>query len=320
MRTGHSQDFGLHGGVKIPEWVDKYLGDGSEEEIVLEMGGLLDNPEAAKYVEAIGEKLVTNSKRKGALASGDLAYKFGIVRSDTPNAFALPNGSIYVTLGLLRLMKNETELANVMGHEVGHVENRHSVKQVKVDLVTQGVVSLLLALGKSALSKGQREEIKEFSLGFISNGYSRECEDEADADGQTLATSVGWDPRGMVELMQLFLSMNEKRPEGIEAYMQSHPFAGDRVALAQKRIPSLKSGFPKATAVGEEKYKGFLSNVLKMTPTQIAAAQSGTVLKTLGPGGAVAASQDVSILNIVGYSLIGVSALALIYLLLVKKD
>jgi len=319
MRVGNAQDFGLHGTV-VPEWVDKYLGDGSEEEVVQEMGGILNNAEATKYVAAIGQKLITNTKRSKDITAGDLAYKFGIVRSTTPNAFALPNGSVYVTFGLLQIMKNETELANVMGHEVGHVENRHSAKQLQTDLAAQGVIYLLLAMGKGSLSKEQRQQLKEFSLGFISNGYSRECEDEADEDGQGLATSVGWNPSGMVELMQLFLSMSSKRPEGIEAYMQSHPYAGDRVALAQKRVPSLKSSFPKATEVGEEKYKSFLENVLKMTPEQIAAAKTGVVSKLVAGGGTAAPTDGgPDILMILGLSAMGVSALALIYMLL-KKD
>jgi predicted Zn-dependent protease len=106
--------------------------------------------------------------------------------------------------------------------------------------------------------------MKEMGFNLITSGYSRADESEADKVGQTLASRSGWSPTGMVDLMKVFLTLEEGKPEGIEAYMRSHPYSGDRVKEAETRLSTLPAG----GEIGEEPYRGFLEKVLSITPSE----------------------------------------------------
>lgn len=244
-------NFGDLGALIIPESLDKYLGNSSEAEAVKESGGLLGNKAATDYVNGIGQKLVSKSDRPS------FGYKFDIVTDQRPNAFALPNGSVYITLGLLRLMRNNAQLANVLAHEVSHVTKRHSVKQLETNLGAIGVLNLASLLAQKAIGKDQAKEAKDFVFGLISNGYSREHEHEADKVGHALAASAGYSPQGMIDVMTILGSLEKEKPEGLEAYFRSHPYATERGGLALKRLPNLPQG-----EIGQDAYQNFLTRIL----------------------------------------------------------
>src|SRR5690606_25608101 len=107
---------------------------------VAEQIGLVEDPALQRYVEAIGQRLAAASPRR------DVQYRFAIADMPEPNAFALPGGWIYVSRGLLAYANSEDELANVMGHEIGHVAARHAAQRQ-----TRATgVGLLSALGTLA--------------------------------------------------------------------------------------------------------------------------------------------------------------------------
>jgi predicted Zn-dependent protease len=254
------------GGIDIKNFLEKSIGNSSEAATVDELGGPLGNPKAAAYVDAIGQKLVSNTNRK------DFGFKFDIVKNNTPNAFALPNGSVYITDGLLRLLKTESQLANVLGHEVSHVTKHHTLGQIKVNLIAklgiEGAGALLNGLFSKSLSNSFNSEdqkaMKDMGFNLITSGYSRADESEADEVGQGLASRSGWSPTGMVDLMKIFLTLEKGEPKGIEAYMRSHPYSGDRVKEAEKRLSSLSAG----GEIGEEPYRTFLEKVLNISPSE----------------------------------------------------
>jgi predicted Zn-dependent protease len=260
----------LGDGFDVIGMIEKGLGNASEAEVVKELGGLLGNAKATAYVNAIGQKLVSRTNRK------DFGFKFDVIKNAAPNAFALPNGSIYVTDGLLRMLRTEAQLANVLGHEVAHVTKHHTINQIKANLAAKlgigafsGIFSRFLS---RALSKDDLEASKEAVFELISKGYSRQSESEADAVGQEIARKAGWDPAGMVDVMSIFLSLEKDgRPKGIEAYMRSHPHPEERIKAAQSRL-----GPPPRGKIGEERYAAFLRDLgvpksdVKLSPVQAA--------------------------------------------------
>jgi predicted Zn-dependent protease len=161
-------------------------------------------------------------------------------------------------MGLLKLLRTEAQLAGILGHEIGHVVERHSLEQVLIDLGTIGAAHYL---GKFIDRKLDSPEVADFaealSIGLISSGYSRECEWQADETGQKLMSYAGYDPVGMVDVMNVFQTLEGQKQEGIEKYLRSHPYASERLVQAQKRSKNLPSG-----EVGEENYRNFLTNVL----------------------------------------------------------
>jgi len=243
MRIIALEDLGV---IPLPDAIEKSIGNSAEADAVKESGGLLNNPKAAAYVNGIGQKL--------AAASGRSKYGY--------NAFALPNGSIYTTVGLLRLLRTEAQLANVLGHEVSHVTERHTVDQMEKNLGTTGFLSLVNNLFlKKALGKEQAKQIKELSFSLISNGFSRSDENEADDVGQKLAAKAGWSPMGMVDVMSIFNELEKgattkEEKNVLEPYLRSHPYAKDRVKEAGARLATLPQG-----EVGEDRYAAFLSTL-----------------------------------------------------------
>lgn len=248
------------------DWRDrlgKLLGNSAEEEAVAQSGGRYVNPPAERYIEELGQRLVSNSRNK------EFGYKFGIVKTDKPNAFALPNGSLYVTLGLLRLLRTEAQLANVMGHEVSHVMARHSLKQLETNLGVTGVISLYNLLTKG----GKDKESQQFVFDVITNGYSRSNESQADDLGQHLAFESGWDPQGMIDVMHIFSVLEKDSPRGVEAYTRSHPYATERIKLATDRMALFGGG---KRDIGSERYESFLKTLgistgeIKKSPAETA--------------------------------------------------
>src|SRR5262249_10750682 len=108
---------------------------------------LIEDPAIVKYIDGLGQSLVQKSGRPG------IAYTFKVVNSPEINAFALPGGFIYVNRGLIEAADNESELAGVLGHEIGHVVGRHGAEQAaRAGLVQTGLNALASLLGKGTSS------------------------------------------------------------------------------------------------------------------------------------------------------------------------
>jgi predicted Zn-dependent protease len=210
---------------------------GSEEaKKIEEQAGLVTDHPAVGYMHAIGERLAEHSPRK------DVPYSFQVVDMVEPNAFALPGGHVYVSRGLLAFANSEAELANVIGHEIGHVAARHAVQRVT------RAAPLAIATGLPALAVG----ILSPRLGRTVAGvgglagtallapYSRSQENEADGIGQKMAAAAGWDPGGMPSFLDTLgreeaLSGGSKTP----AFLRSHPSTPKRVAKTRELAAKL---------------------------------------------------------------------------------
>jgi predicted Zn-dependent protease len=293
MQLPAVQDVGFLPPEYVPDFVEKILGDLGEKAAVEEFGGVVNNPAAVEYVTNIGRRLVLKSKRS------KFGYKFGVVADTDANAFALPNGSVYVTMGFLKLIRNDAQLAAILAHEIGHVVDRHSLEQVIVDMGALGAAHYLGKFIKRKVGKEEANLAEALSLALISSGYSRKSEWEADEIGQKLMSRAGYDPVGMVDVMNVFKTLEGQQQGGIERYLRSHPYADERLVQAQKRSRSLPHG-----EVGEESYKDFLANVLgvptdavELSPVEAAPAALSTGLmdkltsrEFLEPFAAIAAS------------------------------
>jgi predicted Zn-dependent protease len=188
--------------------------------------GLVEDPELTAYVNELGQALAKSSPRQ------NVRYHFHVVAMDEPNAFALPGGHIYVSRGLLLLTENESELANVLGHEIGHVAARHAAQRdalMKTMSVLNTVAMVGVAVG-GASSTGVRGPAGQPSI----YTFSQKQESEADAIGQDLAVMTGIDPNGMASFLRSLdgytrLEQGYTRETG---YFDTHPAARERAAEA----------------------------------------------------------------------------------------
>ena len=123
------------------------LGREAAAQVAQEMG-IVDDPELGAYVAAVGERVARESPRQ------EVPYRFQIVDIPEPNAFALPGGYVYVSRGLLVIANSEEELANVLGHEIGHVAARHAAQR-EAAAVPVGVLTAIGAIAAGIIGGGQ---------------------------------------------------------------------------------------------------------------------------------------------------------------------
>jgi predicted Zn-dependent protease len=200
--------------------------DAEAAEQIEQQIGLVQDPALNAYVDEIGQALAANSPRQ------DVRYSFHILAMDEPNAFALPGGHIYISRGLLALTNNESELANVLGHEIGHVAARHAAQRDALMKVMQ-VMNVLATVGVAAggaTNAGTGGPVGNPGL----YSFSRKHESEADEIGQDLAVMTGIDPGGMGTLMKS-LDSSTRLKIGYSrqtSYFDTHPAASERAAAA----------------------------------------------------------------------------------------
>ena len=150
-----------------------------------------EDPELQRLVQKVGTRLAAHSHRT------DLIYRFTVIDSSTVNAFALPGGYIYITRGMLAYLNSEAELAAVLGHEIGHVTARHSVRQQS----TATVAGLLGAVVAATTGVQGVDTLTDLVGTAVVRGYGREHELEADRLGAEYLARSGYDPQAMLEVV-----------------------------------------------------------------------------------------------------------------------
>ena len=208
------------------------LGYKSAPEMAAQMGGVSRNAQAVALVQRLGDQLA----RQSVAAKSPYKFSFHVLAdAKTVNAFALPGGPVFITEGLLRLLKSEAELAGVLGHEIGHVIARHSSERLAKQQLTQGLLGALV-VGSGDYTTAQ---IGQMVGSMINMSYGREDELEADALGIRIMAEAGYDPRGMIRVMEVLAkaSGGSRQPE----FFSTHPAPENRAerikAEIAKRFP-----------------------------------------------------------------------------------
>lgn len=205
------------------------IGQETDQQIRQEFG-IYGDKALNEYVDRIGQSMVPNSHRPG------LKHYFAVLDTPVVNAFAAPGGYIYVTRGILALMNSEAELAAVLGHEMGHVAARHSMKQMSGQLLAQ--VGLVLG---SVLSKDIRKFAGLASIGMqlLFLKFSRSDEYQADALGIRYARQAAYSPGEMLRFFTALEGMTaESGSHGIPAFLSTHPMTKDRIAKVKEMVSS----------------------------------------------------------------------------------
>ncbi|WP_373048785.1 M48 family metallopeptidase [Vulgatibacter sp.] len=177
-------------------------------------------PQAQQCIDRIGRTLLAEL--------GDepqFDYTFTVLEGpDVVNAFAIPGGHIYVYSGLVLAAEDESELASVLGHEIGHVKAGHVSDQLAAELGLQTLGAL--ALGNNP------GMVAQLATGIAAQGYlaaySRDAEEEADTIGLRLLTGAGYDPHGMVRFFRELEEIQGSNPNFVEAFFATHPAPGAR--------------------------------------------------------------------------------------------
>ena len=195
-----------------------------------------------EYVSDVGKNISSRTHRP------KMPYSFRVVNATYVNAYAFPGGSIACTRGILLDLDNEAQLAALLGHELGHVNARHTAQQMSKGAITQVFVGGLSVLaGVAGGGLGQvAAQLGTIGAGALLASYSRDNEREADALGMEYMVKAGYDPKGMVGLMDMLRSLNKSKPSAIELMFSTHPMSDERYATAVKRA---KEDYPKAASL-----------------------------------------------------------------------
>nr|WP_059410613.1 M48 family metalloprotease [Cupriavidus basilensis] len=264
VKAGQKSEFGLRtnntvvegSGVQLPDLGDpstasltpdmeRRLGEHIMRDIRRDPDYVVD-PLLADYLNALGYRLVQAARRQnisGSTGSGTFATGFELfaVRDRTINAFALPGGYIGVHTGLLVQSETESELASVLGHEIGHVMQRHIARGITsqdqsmwislASMVLAGLAATKSGDAASALAMGGQAAAVANQLSF-----SRGAEREADRVGFQIMTAAGFDPQGMPDFFKRLQRVMGISENSVPAYVRTHPLTSERIADMQDRV------------------------------------------------------------------------------------
>ena len=219
---------------------------------------LLADEIVTTYVAELGQALAAKSARR------DLAYHVKVVDTGQINAFALPGGFIYVHRGLLDAADTESELAGVLGHEIGHVVARHGAEQAQ----RAAVADLGLRVLGSVLGSGTGGQIGTMAAEMVTAGtsmqFSRDAEREADRLGAENVVAGGYDPHGMMTFFEKLDALREGQANVVERFFASHPSPSERVSNIQDLVDVLTDG--PDLAVSSEGFRDMKTRLGELPP------------------------------------------------------
>ncbi|OGW76060.1 MAG: hypothetical protein A2Z72_01675 [Omnitrophica bacterium RBG_13_46_9] len=233
------------------------------DEIIYQRGAIYENEEITAYVNRIAKRVMD-----GVQIDDKTDIKIKIIRDPIVNAFALPNGSIYVHTGALARLENEAQLAFLLGHEISHVDKKDGVyhtHSTHKKTIAYKLVDIILA--PTSVFFGILGDLTQFAFGILHvstvTGYSRKIEARADTDSILWVTEKGYDPDEAQTLLEIFLKEKEKYQTGTEIYfLMNHP-------SNEWRLKNIKSAISKEygdDVKGDVKEEEFLC---KMTEVKL---------------------------------------------------
>ena len=193
------------------------------------------------YLKETGNRLAAISHRPG------MPYSFQAVNATYVNAYAFPGGSIGITRGILLKLDDEAELASLLGHEIGHVNARHTAEQMSKGVLTQALLSgISLYAGVQAPGYDQLvSQLGMLAAGALLASYSRDNEREADDLGMAYMVQARYGTGGFIGLMNMLNTISKHQMNTFEVLFATHPMSDERyetaVKTAQTRYASAKS-------------------------------------------------------------------------------
>ena len=238
--------------VLVSESQEIEMGRQYDQQVTAEMG-LYPDTALGRYVADLGHRLAAVSERP------QLDWSFRLVDDPAVNAFALPGGYIYVTRGLLTHMNSEAQLAGVLGHEIGHVTARHTVRQI----TQQQLAGLGLVLGAALKPEvAQFAGVAQQALGLLFLKFSRDDEAQADELGFRYMRRLDYDPREMAEMFHELTRVSAAAGARAPEWASTHPDPVNRQEKALERAATLTPQQLAAAVVGRDGYLRRLDGVM----------------------------------------------------------
>jgi predicted Zn-dependent protease len=185
-----------------------------------------------EYVQSLGQRIAARTSR------ANLDWHFSVVDSPEINAFAIPGGYVWVNRGLIERTEHMDQLAGTLGHEIGHIVRRHSVKQVQRAGGAKIGIAILCNFTGACDSRAARIAIDVGGAAWLAR-HSRKDEAEADSEAVANVARAGIDPRGIPDLFRLMLDTRKRQPDRLATFFASHPLEEQRLAETTRLVNQL---------------------------------------------------------------------------------
>ena len=217
----------ISGLLPIGEEEEQSLGTSIALQVVARSGGLYDQPDLTRYVNLVGRSVAATCDRP------NLEYHFAVLNDQSINAFATPGGYIFVTRGLLKQVRNEAELAAVLGHEIGHISQKHMLDIIQRTKQIAGISQAGLAYANQD-PRAFKQLIDTVTKKLLDEGYDQGKEIEADRLGVIFAVRVGYDATAYLG----FLNRLRGLKGDDRTLFKTHPDFSARIGEVQSVISS----------------------------------------------------------------------------------
>ena len=215
---------------------------------------IVQDAEINRYVNVLGDSIANLADNRG------LDYHFYVVNAAEVNAFAVPGGFIYVNRGLIDRTQNLSQLAGVLGHEIGHVVRRHSVQQMQK---AQGA-NLGLILGCTLINVcGGSAAQAAINVGgsALFAKFGRDDEREADAEAVKNVVRAGISPKGIPEMFEILLAERQRNPGAVEGWFSTHPGEEERIRETQALVAQIDPAILRSLTTNSTRYNDFKARV-----------------------------------------------------------
>ena len=221
---------------------------------------LVQDPEVNRYINVLGDSIARLTSR-----GEELEWHFYVVNSPEVNAFAVPGGYIYVNRGLIERARNLSELAGVLGHEIGHVVERHTIKQMQQQQGAQVGVTLGCVLLNVCGTEIAQAGIN-VAGGALFAKFSRDDEAQADEVGIANVVRAGISPKGIPEMFQILLDERQSNPGAVDLWFGTHPTEESRIADTQAIINKIDPAILRSLTYDSPRFHDFKTRVKALPP------------------------------------------------------
>lgn len=215
---------------------------------------IVNDPAIATYIQDLGMSIASKTSRS------DFDWHFYVVNTKQVNAFALPGGFVYVNRGLIESADHLDELAGSIGHEIGHVVQRHSVKQMQDAQKTNVGIAVLCTLTNICHSGLGQAAVQVGGSAYFAR-HSRLDELQADSEGVVNVARAGYDPHGIPDLFKLLLKEREYQPTKVEGWFMDHPMEEARIDRANRLIATVPEAGGKRFLIDTPAFHEFKNRV-----------------------------------------------------------
>ena len=230
---------------------------------------IITDPAISGYIQTLGDSIAKTTSR------ADLAWHFYVVNTKQVNAFALPGGYVYVNRGLIETADRLDELTGTLGHEIGHVIQRHSVKQIQSQEKANAGLAVVCTL-TSLCHSGLAQAAVSVGGSALFAKHSRADELQADSEAVVNATRAGFDPEGIPALFDALLKQRQYQPTKVEGWFASHPLEEQRIQRARDLISALPAGTTGNLVKDDQAFHDFKAQIAALpVPAKMQLIDSG---------------------------------------------